>query len=57
MRTTLVFGIISALFGAVSLSGAISGSLITAGGFGLAAGIMGLAAAIASTRKTDGNDR
>lgn len=57
MNTILILGIISTLFGAISISGAFSGSLITAGGFGLAVGLMGLATAIASTRKMDDNDR
>ncbi|WP_165776786.1 hypothetical protein [Bifidobacterium simiarum] len=47
MKRATTFGIIAALFGAISLSGAIGGHLITAGGFGLAAGLMGLTAGLA----------
>ncbi|WP_204314765.1 hypothetical protein [Bifidobacterium aerophilum] len=46
MRTSVIFGIISALFGAIALGAAIGDNTITSGGFGIAAGIMGLAAGL-----------
>lgn len=44
--TPLIFGIVALAFGAVALGGALSNSPIVSGGFGLAAGIMGLVAGI-----------
>ncbi|KAB7789959.1 hypothetical protein F7D09_1509 [Bifidobacterium leontopitheci] len=55
MNRPFIIGVVSTLFGLVSLGGAISGNVVTAGGFGLAAGLMGLAAAIAADRGNAGS--
>lgn len=44
------------VFGAVALVGALSSSPIVSGGFGLAAGIMGLAAGIINGKDGDNGD-
>ena len=56
MRTSLIFGIVAVVCGAVALVGALSSSPIVSGGFGLAAGIMGLAAGIINGKDGDNGD-
>ena len=56
MRTSLIFGIVTVSFGAVALVGALSSSPRVSGGFGLAAGIMGLAAGIINGKDGDNGD-
>ena len=56
MRTSPVFGIVALTFGAMALGGALSDSPTVSGGFGLAAGIMGLAAGTVNGREGDDAD-
>lgn len=56
MRTSLIFGIVALTFGAMALGGALSDSPIISGGFGLAAGIMGLAAGIINGKEGNNDD-
>ena len=56
MRTSLIFGIVALTFGAMALGGALSDSPTVSGGFGLAAGIMGLAAGIINGKEGNNDD-
>lgn len=56
MRTSLIFGIVAVVFGAMALGGALSDSPIVSGCFGLAAGIMGLAAGIINGKEGNNDD-
>jgi len=49
-KVSTAIGVVSLIFGLTALCGALSGNLITAGGFASAAGIAGLAAGISAAR-------
>lgn len=54
--TSLIFGIVALTFGATAPGGAPSDSPTVSGGFGLAAGIMGLAAGIINGKEGNNDD-
>lgn len=49
-KAALAIGVVSLIFGITALCGALSGNLITAGGFASAAGIAGIAAGMCAWR-------
>ena len=52
-KAALAIGVVSLIFGITALCGALSGNLITAGGFASASGIAGLAAGVCAWRGGD----